>query len=252
VVIELSAVAVQVGDGLLEAVHRVLRIAQKQIAVVAQESPDTPTDMIVVHMHPFRGVRQFAAEAAAVFLSGSHRLVPADVRRFIHTSASEIARSVERHFGRLLEPVTITLTDGDGFVELQCAAEQALASEMTASRKVQHARGTQRQVRRQQPSGWTGVNAAGGTLVLLCAEARELHSIQSTAVVLAHELVHCEQIGRPGIRSQKIANARHDLGVEPLDKRAVKAWNRLLAQHEREAYRLEKPLAKQVLRKVAV
>jgi len=173
----------------------------------------------------------------------THRATPrADVQQWVTANAPIIAQVVEQHFGRRLEPVTIVLTDPRGRSEKYWQVVAAITDGATPSRWQQALDWRER----RRSIGEVTINPAGGTLMLLDATDPSMRRPGLAARTLAHELVHADQYGRPGVRESRIAGIRHNLGIET-DHTRARAINRLVDQHEHEAYRLEKQLARQAL-----
>jgi hypothetical protein len=175
---------------------------------------------------------------AAITVTTHRARIRSDVQQWITSNAPIIGAEVERHFGRRLEPVTIVLTSPRGRSERYWQVVAAVAGGAQLDMRMRwfewrHRRGS---------IGEVTVNPAGGALMLLDATDASMRRPDLAARVLAHELVHCDQHGRPGVRAGRIAAIRHNLGVE-IDNAAADAVNKLVDQHENEAYRLEKRIA---------
>lgn len=179
---------------------------------------------------------------AAITVTTCRARVRSEVQQWVTTSAPTLAAEVERHFRRPLQPVTIILTDPRGRSERYWQVVAAVADGAAPSRWQQALDWRER----RRSIGEVTLDPAGGTLMLIDATDPAMRRTRLAARVLAHELVHCDQYGRPGVREGRIAAIRHNLDVER-DDAAARAINRLVAEHEREAYRLEKPLARAVV-----
>ncbi|MET9956308.1 hypothetical protein ABZ135_32840 [Streptomyces sp. NPDC006339] len=169
-----------------------------------------------------------------------------DVLRFVRNVAPLAAKTVEQHFGRRLQPVQITLTTADGIAELACRAEYQFAPELPAREKADGLRLARRNAK--DAAGHVVLDPRSrGTLMFLNVRADAMRVPDGIVTTVAHELVHCDQLGRRGIRELLIAHARHEFGVEAMAAQDALACERMVDDHEREAYGLEDALARQVL-----
>jgi hypothetical protein len=169
-----------------------------------------------------------------------------DVLRFVGIVAPLAVETVEQHFGRRLQPVQITLTTADGIAELACRAEYQFAPELPARERTDGLRLARKNAR--DVAGHVVLDPRGqGTLMFLNVRADAMRVPDGIVTTVVHELVHCDQLGRRGIRELLIAHARHEFGVEPMAARDAAACEQMIDGHESEAYGLEDALAQQVL-----
>ena len=179
---------------------------------------------------------------AAITVTTYRARIRADVQQQITAMAPLLATAVERQFRRPLQPVTIMLTDPRGRSDLYWQVAATVADGATPNR---WQRVLERRERRRSIGEVTLDPNGPGTLMILDATDPSLRRPSFAARAVAHELVHCDQYGRPGVRESRIAGIRHNTGVE-MDNNRARAINWLVDEHEREAYRLEKQLARAV------
>lgn len=168
-----------------------------------------------------------------------HR-APAMVDRWMRHTAPVLSAEVERHFGRRLGPVEIVLTDRRGAVAMSTASVKALVPEATPAGITSEQRHKKRMWR--DAAGCTAITLCG-IQILVDGTNRRLRDSGPAALILAHELIHADQLGRPGVRKLMLQAMRHNTGVARDDHRA-REINRLIDQHEEEAYRLEEWIAR--------
>lgn len=171
-----------------------------------------------------------------------------DVLELVRLQAPAAVKVVEQHFGRRLEPVRITLTTPDGIAELACRAEFQFAPELPEREKADGLRLSRKNAR--DVAGHVVLDPRGrrGTLMFLNVRSPAMKSTEGIATVLGHELVHCDQLGRRGVRELLIAHARHEFEVEPLAPSVAASCEQMIDGHEVEAYGLEDALARKLLR----
>ncbi|MER6522606.1 hypothetical protein ABT246_37965 [Streptomyces sp. NPDC001553] len=173
------------------------------------------------------------------------------VAPFLEAAAPVMAQLLEKRFRQRLEPLEVTLTVSDGLAELACRAEQTFVRGLSGRVRSKALDSARRNAR--EASGHVVLRPGRqGTLLLLNAEAEDMSSgdLRDVARVLCHEGVHCVQMGRPGVRAARIAYDRHGYDVELLSSGAVRAYEALVEDHEREAYGVEDELADELLRRM--
>ncbi|MFF4741295.1 hypothetical protein ACFY2W_36240 [Streptomyces sp. NPDC001262] len=170
--------------------------------------------------------------------------------RFVQDAAPVAVRIVEEHYGRSLQPVRITLTTPDGMAELACRAEFALVPQVSAAARAKAEREA-RELARGAAAQVVLSPRGRGTLLFLNSRSDAMRVDEGIETVLSHELVHCEQFGRRGVRELILAHTRHVFGVKELSPKVVKAFEDMLEGHEAEAYGLEDSLAARLRKAVA-
>jgi hypothetical protein len=176
----------------------------------------------------------------------AYRLWRRDVLGLVQAIAPVGVAVVEECFGRRLEPVRITLTTPDGLAELACRAEFQLVPQAPASQRGEALR--QAKVKAREAAGHVLLNPRGrGTLMFLNCRSQAMRVTEGIVTTLAHELVHCDQFGRRGVREAIIAHTRRGLGVKPMDAQAVRSFEDQVAAHEDEAYGMEEALAARIM-----
>ncbi|WP_329583666.1 hypothetical protein [Streptomyces sp. NBC_01361] len=169
-----------------------------------------------------------------------------DVLGFVRNVAPLAVKTVEEHFGRRLQPVQITLTTASGMAELACRAEYQFAPELPAREKTDGIRLARKNAR--NTAGHVVLDPRGrGTFMFLNVRTDMMQEPHGIVTTMTHELVHCDQLGRRGIRDLLIAHARHEFDVETMAAQDAAACKQMVDDHETEAYSLEDTLAQQVL-----
>ncbi|MGW2865923.1 hypothetical protein [Streptomyces sp. NPDC001205] len=171
-----------------------------------------------------------------------------DVLELVRLQAPAAVKVVEQHFGRRLEPVRITLTTPDGIGELACRAEFQFAPELPEREKADGLRLSKKNAR--DAAGHVVLNPRGrrGTLMFLNVRSQAMRSPEGIATLLVHELVHCDQLGRRGVRELLITHLRHEFEVEPMPAELAASCAQMIDGHEVEAYGLEDALARKLMR----
>ncbi|MFB7605262.1 hypothetical protein [Streptomyces gardneri] len=143
----------------------------------------------------------------------------------VEAIADPAARLVEKKLGERVGRVRIIVSDERGSRETVTQADQQVIGT------------TRRPLSVDSGIGYTTLDPAGGTLVVIDAES--CGTDQRIDETVVHELVHAVQFGRPGIREARLSAIRNNHGIHLLTWRQAFALNRQVAAHEREAARLE-------------
>jgi hypothetical protein len=157
--------------------------------------------------------------------------------------AAPVAVSVvEDHFGRRLIPTALTLAAPDGMAELTADVEQRYAPGATSrAASVRHHRRAATKL-----AGQTLPDPRRrAALIHLNTRSRVLRTVEGIAETVLHELVHVDQLGRPGIYEHVIEHHRRTLR-DDLTPWQERTWRRMIADHENEAETLEAPLTRRL------
>ncbi|MEV0445634.1 hypothetical protein AB0I46_45330 [Streptomyces spectabilis] len=146
--------------------------------------------------------------------------------------APQAVRLVERALPGRMPDVEIVLTHTRGMAELGAAAEAELAGVLDKRSRNRAERAARRQAR--DASGRALPRAAGSVLVLVNVDQHA--NPAQFAVTLVHELVHAMQFARKHVTEQVVRDLRAHFGIERQSRRQARQYERLVEEHEQEAY----------------
>lgn len=167
--------------------------------------------------------------------------VPADAEQHARALASAAVQAVEQRCGRLPR-LRIVLTAGTRMGELAARAEAALVPEASIRDKRRLTRDSRRGAR--DAAGQTVLHENG---ILVLINLNGVRSRKEIAKTLVHELVHAWQLSKPAVRRDQLRYIRWGFDCGDMTPEEIRRHERLIDQHEREAERLETPLATRIL-----
>ncbi|MEU6945687.1 hypothetical protein ABZ957_10675 [Streptomyces sp. NPDC046316] len=121
----------------------------------------------------------------------------------------------------------LLITDTRGLVDLLDEAERAAVGGRPATSR--HPR---------TPLGRTTVTASG-VVVAINADTHRPGKFRELDTTLVHELVHAVQLSQRAARTDALVHLRNNYGVAEMTRSQVRAANRQVERHERQARSLE-------------
>ncbi|MEU3978091.1 hypothetical protein [Streptomyces bacillaris] len=150
--------------------------------------------------------------------------------RHAEQAAAHAADLIRSRYGRLPGVEILVSSRTDALADFVHESKVALLPDAGARAVAQHLRWERRGLRGKY--GVTELSAGGIVLGLNLAKARTVADVNET---LTHELLHAHQLSGRAERDEHLAYLRHGFDIEPLPRRKVRAYERVMDRREREA-----------------
>ncbi|MFE5936040.1 hypothetical protein ACFQ69_11700 [Streptomyces sp. NPDC056470] len=145
----------------------------------------------------------------------------------IEDIAEQAVQLVEGAMRARVGRVDLLITDTRGVVDLLDEAERAAVGGRPATTRYP-----------ETPLGRTAVTASG-VLVAINADTHRPRKLRELDTTLVHELVHAVQLSQRAARADALVHLRNNYGVAEMTRSQVRAANRQVERHERQARSLE-------------
>lgn len=152
--------------------------------------------------------------------------------RTAKTITDKAVRLVDRQVRGTMPDVDVVLANERGMVDLMVAADLALAG-ADDRRSLRRATSNARQVARDILA--VALPRPDGS-ALIVIQADKHTTPGAFAVTVVHELVHAVQFSRRDVTEHYVRQRRHELGLQRQNSRQARQYERLLREHEGEAY----------------
>ncbi|MCX4682461.1 mitochondrial inner membrane protease ATP23 [Streptomyces sp. NBC_01433] len=160
--------------------------------------------------------------------------------RHAERAAAHAAGIISSHFGPLPGVQVLVSSRTDALADFIHESKLALLPGAELREVAQQLRWERRGLRGKY--GATELSAGGIVLALNLGKARTVADVNET---LTHELVHAYQLSGDDAREEHLAYLRYGFEIEPLPRRKVRAYERVMDRREREARDAER-LASQI------